>query len=74
MLKIQTSVKGIPYVMDVLAAIKVSKSNIHTIDVSDTECVIIGQNVSPLSFHLMHHKLHIGPNKTHLFIDIKKEK
>ena len=74
MIQIKTSVKGIPYVMDVLAAIRQSKANIHTIDVSDTECVVIGQNVSPLSFYLMHHAFHIGPNQTHMFIEIKKEK
>lgn len=72
MLKIQTSVKGIPYVMDVLAAISKSRANIHTIDVSPKECVVTGENVTPLSFYLMHHRFYIGPSNSTMFIEIKE--
>jgi hypothetical protein len=71
MLKIQTSVKGIPMLIDILDAIKASKTNVHTVDIN-TSCTIVGQNVDRLGFHLMKYKFHVGPNKTHMFIEVQE--
>jgi|DEB0MinimDraft_6_1074348.scaffolds.fasta_scaffold23059_5 hypothetical protein len=69
MIKIQTSVKGIPLLLDILEAIRHSKANIHSIDINSS-CTIVGQNVQPLGFHLMQYTYHIGPKSTHMFIEV----
>lgn len=72
MIKIQTSVKGIPMLIDILSAVKQSKANIHSVDINSS-CTIVGQNVEPLKFYLMQYQYHVGPNKTHMFIEVSND-
>ena len=50
--------------------------DIRTIDVTPTEAVITGKNLERLKFILagIGYELSLGPNKTHLFVDMRGAK
>jgi hypothetical protein len=50
--------------------------DIRTMDVTNTEAVIVGKNLERLKFILtgMGYELSLGPKKTHLFVSMKEKK
>ena len=76
--KIQVDARKFAESIDIFNAIEESgvAHDIRTVDVTNEEAVITGKSLERLKFVLasMGYELSLGPNKTHLFVNMKEAK
>ena len=76
--KIQVDARKFAESIDIFNAIEEAgvAHDIRTVDVTNEEAVITGKSLERLKFVLasMGYELSLGPNKTHLFINMKEAK
>ena len=76
--KIQVDARKFAESIDIFNAIEEAgvAHDIRTVDVTNEEAVITGKSLERLKFILasMGYELSLGPNKTHLFINMKEAK